>query len=211
MPCTPRRSAAPTSTRARGLPIFLAASVFLIAGCQTAMSNQATASVPTRDPETYPLRFKQHNFEAHCYNTLDCHVLYNGANTTRTAVSRATPAPVGADYKQNWGGAPFIGIRNFPGPVEIQWKAKSGADLTAEVDLSEIFKNELVLHSTPLDEIPEKAFKGPAGEPLIIVEVNDRTVSVYMQMLIPTKSEQIPGNPNSHFRDDIVLAWSKTY
>jgi hypothetical protein len=199
------------STCKQGLPSLIAFVVILIAGGQTATCAETSAATAEHDPETYPLRFKQHNFEAHCYNTLDCHVVYNGTNTTRPAVDKVTPAPRAGDYRKSWGGAPFIGIRNFPGPVKLDWISKSGEVLSAEVDLAQVFKDELVLHDTPLDEIPEKAFKGPAGEPTIYVEVNDHTVSVYMEMLIPTKREQIPGNSNSHFRSDVILAWSKRY
>jgi hypothetical protein len=191
--------------------MFLAASFFLIAGCQTAMSNQATATVSTRDPETYPLHFKQHNFEAHCYNTLDCKVIYDNANQTLYGTGKPSPAPPSDDYRERWGGASYIGVRNFPGPVQIDWTSRDGEAHRAQIDLSEIFKDELILHRTPIEEIPEKAFKGPAGEPDIFVEVNDRTVTVYMKMFIPTKAPQIPGNKNSRFRDDLIKAWSRTY
>ncbi len=175
------------------------------------MSRQANPAPAGRDPDTYPLRFKKHNFEAHCYNTSDCHVIYNGTNTTRTAVDRQIGPPPSSDYKKNWGGAVFGGIPNFPGPAKVEWTTRDGQTLRADIDLADIFKDELVLHRVPLDEIPERAFKGPAGEPTIFLEVDNRTINVYMQMLIPTKSEQIPGNPNSHFRNDTLRAWSKTY
>lgn len=200
------------STSTQGLILSLIAFlVLLIAGGQSARGVEASAVAAKRDPDTYPLRFKQHNFEAYCYNTLDCRVVYDGINATRRAVNKHMPAPRADDYRENWGGAPFIGIRNFPGPVKADWVSKSGEALSAQVDLAQVFDGELVLHNTPLEEIPEKAFKGPAGAPTIYVEVNDRTVSVYMEMLIPTKSEQIPGNPHSHFRNDVILAWSKRY
>ena len=68
-----------------------------------------------------------------------------------------------------------------------------------------------MLHEVPEDEIKEQAFKGPVPSPSIYLEVNDRTISIYMKVLIPTRHEQIPGDENSHFRSDVVNAWSKTY
>jgi len=211
MPCTPRRSAASTGMKRHGLPVFLAASFFLIAGCQTAMSDQATAATVKRDPATYPLHFKKHNFEAYCYNTRDCQVLYAGVNESAYATGKPTSAPPSSDYRTKWPFASHIGIQNFPEPAQVAWTTLSGERLEASIDLGEVFKDELVLHKVPEDEIKEQAFKGPVPSPSIYLEVNDRTISIYMKVLIPTKHEQIPGNKNSYFRSDVVKAWSKTY
>lgn len=175
------------------------------------MSDQANAATSKRDPETYPLHFKKHNFEAYCYNTQNCKVVYDNANQTIYATGKPSAAPRSAEYRNKWGGASYLGVRNFPGPAQIEWTSLDGGEHRAQIDLSEIFKDELILHKTPIEEIPEKAFKGPAGAPNIFVEVNDRTVTVYMKMLIPTKEPQIPGNANSRFRDDLIKAWSQTY
>jgi len=211
MPCSPRRSVASTSTRARGLSTFFVAFFFLIAGCQTAMSNQATATVSTRDPETYPLHFKKHNFEAYCYSTRDCQVIYAGVNQSAYATGKPTSAPSSLDYRKKWPFASHIGIQNFPAPAQVSWTTLSGERVKASIDLGEIFKEELVLDEVPEDEIKEQAFKGPVPSPSIYLEVNDRTISIYMKVLIPTRHEQIPGDKNSHFRSDVVNAWSKTY
>jgi hypothetical protein len=60
----------------------------------------------------------------------------------------------------------------------------------------------------PNAEIPDRSFD---GEPSIFLEVNDRTINVYMQAFIATKTEQIPGNKNSDFQADLILAWTHTY
>ena len=52
---------------------------------------------------------------------------------------------------------------------------------------------------------------GDLGNPDILLEVNDRTINVYMRAFVPTRELQIPGNKYSRFRDDLILAWSKTY
>ncbi|MET0288610.1 MAG: hypothetical protein ABW178_03190 [Pseudoxanthomonas sp.] len=175
------------------------------------MSNQATAAVSTRDPETYPLHFKKHNFEAYCYNTQDCQVVYAGMNQSAYATGKPMSAPPSAEYQKKWPFASHVGIKNFPAPADVSWTTLSGEKLQTSIDLGEIFKDERVLHNVPEEQIPERAFTGPVPSPSIYLEVNDRTISVYMKVLIPTKDEQTPGNKNSHFRSDVIKAWSRTY
>lgn len=200
------------STSRQGVLLsWIAWVVLLIAWTQAATCGETSAAATGRDPDTYPLRFKKHNFEALCYNTLDCQVIYDHTNHTLYGTGKPSPPPPSDDYKKKWGGASYLGVRNFPGPVRIDWTSKDGHSHRAQIELSEIFKDELILHRTPIEAIPEKAFKGPAGEPEIFVEVNNRTVTVYMKMFIPTKEPQIAGNSRSHFRDDLIEAWRQTY
>ncbi len=74
------------------------------------------------------------------------------------------------------------------------------------VDIASIFRDQRVLH-----HVPNGAVDGDIGDPGIILEVNDRTINVYMKAFVPTRVPQIPGNEYSRFRDDLILAWSKTY
>jgi hypothetical protein len=53
--------------------------------------------------------------------------------------------------------------------------------------------------------------EGSVLEPEIILEVNDRTINVFMKARIPTKELQIPDNQHSRFRDDLILAYTRTY
>ena len=169
--------------------------------------------VPTKD---VPLRFKRHNFQAFCYNTIGCHVIYDDHNFSPIAAesepdSYVSPPPKGPDYRQDWLGRAYVDIPNFPGPARLTWKSMDGRKHEASIDLSAIFKDELVWHDVPKDEMTH-FFNGPvAGSPDIFLEINDRTVNVYMTMFIPTKKEQVPGNKYSAFRNDIILAWTHTY
>jgi hypothetical protein len=86
--------------------------------------------------------------------------------------------------------------------------ALDGVAHTAKVDIGAIFKDERVLYNVPDAEIPDRSW---GGEPGILLEVNDRTISVYMKAFIATKTEQIPGNKDSDFRDDVIMAWTHTY
>lgn len=207
----PRTPDSPRYDRRRGFLMLIVTSFFLIAGCQSAMSTQTATATLQHAGNSLPLRFKQHNFEAYCYNTQDCQVIYDETNHTRYATGKPTKAPSSADYRKSWGGASYLGIRNFPAPADVRWTALDGQQLEAKVDLGKIFADERVLHNVKDEDIPDNAFKGPAGAPNVFLEVNDRTITVYMKMLIPTKDAQIPGNANSYFRDDLMKAWSQTY
>ena len=99
-------------------------------------------------------------------------------------------------------------IPNFPPPAKVTWRSKDGAPHEAEIDIGEIFKDELVVHNTPRDEASERT---PMINPDVIMEISDRTINVYMKAFISLKQERIPGNQHSNFRSELVLAWSRTY
>lgn len=164
-------------------------------------------------PETYavPLHFMRHDFAAVCYNTLRCSVIYNSNQFTPFAVDKPSAAPKSATYRNNWGQAGYLGIRNFPPPAAVRWTSLDGVDHEDEIDIAAIFKDQLIWHKVPKADMAD-FYRGPvAGEPDIFVEVNDRTVNVYTKMFIPTKTEQIQGNKYSNARDDLFLAWTHTY
>src|SRR3546814_519443 len=96
----------------------------------------------------------------------------------------------------------------LPPPAEVRWMSLDGVAHEATVDVGAIFKDQRALYRVPDIEIPDRSW---GGEPSILLEINDRTVSLYMKAFIATKVEQIPGDKNSDFREDAVLAWKHTY
>lgn len=156
----------------------------------------------------FPLRFTVHDFEAYCFNTLACTVIYNDYDFTRANADKPSGPPSSADYREHWPFASHIGIRNFPAPAEVRWKSLDGEAHEAKVDIGKIFKDERVLYLVPDAEIPDRSWD---GEPGIFLEVYDRTINVYMKAFIVTKTEQIPGNKYSNARTDVILAWTHTY
>ena len=159
-------------------------------------------------PNRFPLRFEEHNFEAYCYNTVGCRVSYGNVVFGVERSDERSPAPRDAGYRRNWN-ATVVGLHNFPPPAVATWKSVDGSAHEASVDIGAIFRDQEILHRVPESEIPDGA--GYGISPDIFLEVNDRTISVYMQAHVPTKHEQIPGNPYSHHREDLILAWSRTY
>jgi hypothetical protein len=196
----------------RRATLSIAVSVLLMTGCHPAMSAQANAKIePPAQTHAVPLKFKLHNFEAVCYSTVTCSVVYANNDFTRLFEDKPAPPPTSANYKAAWGTASYIGIKNFPAPAEVHWKSQDGVAHEAKVDIGDIFKDELIWHNVPKADMADFHSGPVAGEPDIFLEVNDRTINVYMTTLIPTKTEQIPGNTNSYGRDDLFLAWSHTY
>ena len=164
-------------------------------------------------PETLqvPLRFAGHNFAAHCYNTLACSVIYDRHEFTRWLNDKPSGPPKTGNYQDSWGFASYIGIRNFPPPDEVRWTSRDGHELEATVDIAAIFKDELIWHKVPKHDMAH-FFEGPyANDPSIHLEINDRTISAYIYDLIPTKTEQIPGNRISTARTDMFLVWTRSY
>lgn len=161
----------------------------------------------------WPLRFKTHGFGSRCYNTLRCGVYYDKDHFTRLYANKPSGQPQDPNWKDSWHGRNLIG-RGFPPPAEIEWTSLDGTEHHAFVDIGEIFKDRLILHNVPKEGIPEGWLaacdvKPPAAD--ILMEVNDRTINVYMRAHITTKEPQIPGNPRSTHRSDLILAWTKTY
>lgn len=192
--------------------LLIAVSILTMTGSHPAMSTQAPAKIePPAQTLAVPLKFKQHNFQAVCYSTVTCSVIYDNNDFTRLFEEKSAPAPSSLNYKEAWGTASYLGIKNFPSPAQVRWKSHDGVSHEAEVDIGAIFKDELIWHNVPKADMAD-FYSGPyAGEPDIFLEVNDHTINVYMTTLIPTKTEQVPGNKYSFGRDDLFLAWSRTY
>lgn len=160
-------------------------------------------------PVAWPLRFKSHRFGAFCYDTQACSILY--ARFEHGSDKPSVPSSTyGPRYLDHLNGGHLM-IRNFPPPAEVTWRSRDGQAHKALIDIGEIFKDELIRHNVPREEMadqPDGEFK---NDPSILLEVNDRTIRVYMRVHVPTKHFQKPGNRYSDFRNDLILAKSYTY
>lgn len=194
------------ASRAAALAALL---LSLTTGCQPVMSTQPDKPQGEATSSMFPLKFYKHSFDVFCYNTLRCHVIYDNRNLTPyKADDRPSGPPPSPDYRERWGQAGFGGFRNFPPPAAVTWTSLDGTEHEAKVDIGAIFKDQRVLYRVPDSEIPDKSW---GDDPSIHLEINDRTINVYMRAYIVTKTEQIPGNPYSYHRTDTILAWTRTY
>lgn len=156
---------------------------------------------------TFPLKFKSHNFSAYCFNTIGCKVLYAGMYHVRKHEDEVSAPPL-PDYLNRLS-ASTISIDNFPPPAVITWRSLDGVHHEAKVDIGAIFKDQRVLHHVPEDQIPtETAAYDDAN---IILVVNDHTISVYMKTTIALKVPRDPTNRRSSSADEMTLAYTHTY
>jgi len=194
--------------------LVLASSLFFaLTGCQSAMPN-SSISPALKPPDgnntntEWPLKFQAHYFDAYCFSTYGCKVLY------RNMVRVEDPDDILKIASNSLANYPDIltagmgPIPNFPSPVKVTWRSKDGTPHEAEIDIGDIFKDQLIRHNVAREDATENATD---GMPAIIVEVNDQAINVYMRATIWTKREQIPGNKYSHSREDLIKVFSRTY
>lgn len=153
-----------------------------------------------------PLRFKKHNFQAVCYDTYGCKVVYAGTVQRQDDPAKLAP-PATADRRERWGFASHVGIENFPVPAVVTWTSHDGTPLHAQVDIGSLFKDELVRHHVPEADIPLETAAMPGG-PDIFLEVDDRTISILMKATVATKRPTANG---AGFVSELIPVWSKTY
>ena len=169
-------------------------------------TTQAASGASQPGPLTeFPLRFLRHNFGIATYAVQEYTVIY--ANRPYSGGPRPAREEVHPNAFHGTS-AGHISIRNFPPPAVVRWTSKDGTPLEAQVDIGEIFKDELVLYDVPREEISDRT---PSINPDIVMEINDRTINVYMRAFISLKEPRIPGNRHSDAQDELVLAWSRTY
>ena len=159
---------------------------------------------------TWPLTFQRHKFTAHCYDNFGCSVKYAGVLYGSEDANK--PSLPKEKYEQNMKDGYYmgghLGIKNFPPPAIINWTAKDGTKLHAEIDMAEIFKDQKILHNLKKNDVDPNT---SIDDPSIIVIVVDRKVRVYMKTSIPLKELKDPSNQYSWFNNDMNLAFEKTY
>ena len=165
-----RRSALSSRYGARSLLAGLVASMILTAGCQGMAMTQSTGATPTTGAEKmateWPLTFTQHNFGAHCFDTIGCRITYAGF--THGVDREDEVSPPMSSYKgsrEQLLRAGHVGKRNFPPPAKVSWRSRDGVPHEAEVDIGEIFKDRVVRHNVPREDYREDlGVADPAGD-----------------------------------------------
>jgi hypothetical protein len=198
-----------SSKKLFSFPGYVAAAVFcfLTLGCQSVMSSSSANQKMETVPNQWPLKFEKHNVGAACYDTYACKVFYNNHYMVKEPEDELQPssASIGPKYLDYISGS-YLGVQNFPPAAVVSWKSKDGSAHEAKIDIADIFKDQLIRHKVPQDQIPTDTVA--VNDPEIIFEVNDRTINVYMRAMVFLKDT---GAQRSDFRNDLMLAYSKTY
>lgn len=211
IPCAAQRIA--RVRRLRALAAMLA--LFAATGCQTAMSSSAatdSSAQPGPGAGTtaeWPLRFQRHRFGGFCFDTYGCSIVYNGFPHGKDDPDQlsAAASSFGANYQQRMKAA-HLDIANFPAPAEVKWRSKDKSEHHASIDIAAIFNDQLIRHEVAREDV---AVGVSVNDPEIILEVDDRTVNVYMRCMIPLKKPRDPANAHSDFRADLIRVFSQTY
>lgn len=164
--------------------------------------------------ESWPLRFDSFSFGARCYHTLKCVVVFAKKYQLSERVElNSSGEPYAPDWKDHWRASHIIAPEDvFPPPVEVRWTAMDGEDRVEKIDLERILPEQLILHNAREDEVTtDWGLQDHARSVEILLEVNDRTINVYMRGWVTLKQRRDLADRKSDDLRDLMLAWTKTY
>lgn len=163
---------------------------------------------------TNPLRFKEHAMVGRRFSATRMeviygrHLIYNSVGypgSRPEVIITKTPAHEARDPS----GSGTIGLRAFEGPLKVKWHSLDDEAHEVTLNLADIFKDRLVPHKEDPAAIDQELPFISYG-PTIVIEVNDRTLSIYMDVGIYLR----PADPKTQARIDRrnrTLAYSKTF
>lgn len=136
--------------------------------------------------ERGPLTFKRHDLAFDCYSAKDMKVFY--ANRLyKNCESRFVRQKIPRDDK-DLPNSVMSSNRAFEGQLIVEWRSLDEELHSQALDLDEIFKGRIVIH----DVDPKLIYRpAPFGSlnPKIVIEVNNRTLSLYMDVSIILESK----------------------
>lgn len=167
----------------------------------------------TATPTNDALHFKTHVMYAQRYSASQMEVTYGNHAIYRSVFPGSRPEVIRektpADERRDQAGNGQIGLVAFEGPLQVKWRSLDGEPHEAVLNLEEIFKDRVVPHHEDPARIDPTLPMGIAG-PTIVVEVNDRTLSIYMDVHIYLRAID-PAVLTREDRRNRTLAYSKTF
>ena len=86
----------------------------------------------------WPLTFVQHNFGAHCFDTIGCRITYAGFTHGVEGSEEVSPPLVSRrGTREQILRAGHLARRNFPPPAHVVWRSKDGQPHEADIDIGE--------------------------------------------------------------------------
>ncbi len=173
----------------------------LLAGLLTAIALHTQAGTITMTNDT-TLKFASHNLNIQVYSASDVYLVYAGTPHT---LAKGTLAAAKTERDNNrYPNFKSGTYPTFAGLVEVKWRAADGSQLQTTLDFDQIFKDRKVLHQDDASRIYKN--DPTYGDPTLIVEVNDRTLNVYM--FVTLRLEKGADIEHHEWR---TLAYSNTY
>lgn len=166
---------------------------------------------PEWSPTDWPLTFRSYSVSFRAYNTLRCSVIYDNHSQMPELLDRPSGEPPEGDWRKKW----HAGYCIVPGralhmlPAKIDWVSMDGEEHSESLVVQDMFDGRRILHNVPRDEISPAWV--PRGHVEILVEINDRSICLYMRAQVPTSEAPEPENPLSYWRMDLVSGWSRKY
>lgn len=176
---------------------------------EAVMSTASAQGTSNKMPAKWPLKFESHSFGAFCYDTTSCLVRYAGQEHGDDKPSPPS-STYGPRYLAHLNGS-HGQIRNFPAAAKVSWRSKDGQPHEAEIDIAEIFADQMIRHNVKRGHVADLPSGEYEGDPSILLEINDRIIRVWMKAFIPTKEPQVAGKPNSDAVYEPVLVETYTY
>ena len=152
------------------------------------------------------LKFSSHDFGVLCYGVSDVNIEY-AKSALPLAAGRVLPEKRAEDAKRTPNGTagPYSA---FQGPVTAKWSARDGTKLEASIDLDRVFPERVVLHTQEAGRI-YKPDPIVASTPTVVVELDNRTVNVYM--VVTLRLVKDAEQKTFDIKEEKTLAFTQTY
>jgi hypothetical protein len=166
-------------------------------------------------PKPGILTFDKHNIDLECFDASDMRISYGNYKSHGLYLREYNHNHERkiARAKQTTDDTKFLSgtmgyYRAFEGPLYVQWHALDDSVINATIDLYKIFPDKVI----PNNEDPKQIdWSLPtSGLPVIVIEVNNRTLNIYSDVTILFEHpDHKPGHRIS--KRNRILVFSKTY
>lgn len=153
------------------------------------------------------LHFSAHDLAVFCYSASNVIVTYAGRAHELWDEGENAPTRTAA-HDQRYPNGMFGTYRTFESLVQAEWNALDGTRLSTEVDLDQVFPDHVVLHGAD----PARIYQpNPiiGHEPVLVVEIDDHSLSIFMDVTIQTLSPD-PSAPSYERTRYRTLAHTRT-
>lgn len=151
------------------------------------------------------LKLSTHTIGLACYNGVTNAKLKYGGQVERICFTWTGPEKLPKDVNK----VPGIlsgSFKTFASPMEMTWRARDGSELSHTVDLNKEIPDPRVSYEFPERVFAQKPF---LGDPVVIVEFDDRTINIYFAATLLVRPLD-PASREPDHADTYTLVYSRT-